>query len=331
MRIRRREFITLLGGAAAWPMVARAQQDGRMRLVGVLVGFPRSDPVGQSGLTAFTQAFQALGWSEGRNVRIEVRLADGGFGDMQKIAKELIPLGPDVIIALTGAPAVKALVQETSTIPIVFTASSDPVGLGFVQSLARPGGNATGFSLYESSVGTKWMEALKRIAPDVSRIALIFNPETSVPTLYLPSIEAAASAFNVQLHKNQVNDPAEIEPVMAAISREPGGGLMSLPDTFLIAHRETIVASAARYRLPAVYPLALFAASGGLMSYGVDLDDLNRRAAVYVDRILKGEKPADLPVQQPTKYDLVINLKTAKTLGLAVPQSLLALADEVIE
>jgi putative ABC transport system substrate-binding protein len=250
---------------------------------------------------------------------------------MEKFAKELVPLGPDVIIALTGAPGVKALVQETRTIPIVFTASSDPVGLGFVQSLARPGGNATGFSLYEPSVGTKWLEALKSIAPDVSRIALIFNPETSVPTLYLPSIEAAAAAFNVELHKNLVNDPAEIEPVMAAISREPGGGLMLLPDTFLIAHREIIVASAARHRLPAVYPLALFAASGGLMSYGVDPDDLNRRAAVYVDRILKGEKPADLPVQQPTKYDLVINLKTAKTLGLTVPESLLALADEVIE
>jgi putative ABC transport system substrate-binding protein len=327
----RREFITLLGGAAAWPLAARAQQPERMPLVGVLVGYPRSDPAAQSGLTAFTQAFHALGWSQGRNVRIEVRWADGGFGDMQKIAKELVPLGPDVIIALTGAPGVKALVQETSTIPIVFTASSDPVGLGFVQGLARPGGNATGFSLYESSVGTKWLEALKRIAPNVSRIALIFNPETSVPALYVPPIEAAAAAFNIELHKNQVNDPAEIEPVMAAISREPGGGLMFLPDTFMIAHREIIFASAVRYRLPAVYPLALFAASGGLISYGVDLDDSIRRAAVYVDRILKGEKPADLPVQQPTKYDLVINLRTAKTLGLTVPESLIALADEVIE
>jgi putative ABC transport system substrate-binding protein len=325
----RRSFITLLGGVTAWPVAVRAQQP---QLVGVLVGYPRSDPVAQSGLAAFTKAFEALGWSEGRNVRVEVRWTQGDFGDIEKLAKGLVLLKPDVILALgAGAPGVRALLRETRTIPIVFTGSSDPVGLGFVQSLARPGGNATGFSLYEPSVGTKWLEALKRIAPGVSRVAVIFNPQTSVPNLYLPSIEAAAAAFNVELRKNPVNDPAEIEPAIAAIGSEPGGGLMSLPDLFLIAHRGIIISSAASYRLRAVYPLALFAASGGLMSYAVDLDDLNRGAAAYVDRILKGAKPADLPVQQPTKYGMIINLKTAKALGLDISPAMLSVADELIE
>jgi putative ABC transport system substrate-binding protein len=328
----RRNFITLLGGAAAaWPVAAGAQQAQRIRRLAVLVPFPKSDPVAQSVLAAFMPAFAALGWSEGRNIQIDFRWADAGFDQMQTFAKELVALKPDVIFAANGAPVVTALLQETHTIPIVFTGVSDPVGLGFVASLAKPDGNVTGFSLYESSVGTKWLEALKRIAPQVRRIVLMYNPRTSVPSLYLPSIEAAAAALAVELRQVEVLDPTEIESAIAALSREEGGGFMLLPDTFTIAHRDRIVALAARYRLPAIYPLEWFATGGGLMSYSVDPDDLNRRAAGYVDRILKGARPADLPVQQPTKYDLVINLKTAKALGLDVSQDLLSIADEVIE
>jgi putative ABC transport system substrate-binding protein len=329
--VKRREFITLLGGAATWPVAARAQQTDRIRRLAVLVPFPKSDPVAQSVLAAFMPAFSVLGWSEERNIQIDFRWADAGFDQMQTIAKELVALKPDVIFAANGAPVVTALLQETRTMPIVFTGVSDPVGLGFVASLAKPGGNATGFSLYESSLGTKWLEALKRIAPQVRRIVLMYNPRTSVPSLYLPSIEAAAAALAVELRQVQALDPAEIEPVIAALSREEGGGLMLLPDTFTIAHRDRVVGLAAQYRLPAIYPLELFATAGGLMSYGVDVDDLNRRAAGYVDRILKGARPADLPVQQPIKFGLVINVRTAKALGLTVPPSLLASADEVIE
>ena len=277
------------------------------------------------------QAFQTLGWWEGRNVSFEFRWADGGFDQIQAIAKELVALRPDVIYASSGAPGIRALAQETRVIPIVFSGVSDPVAQGFVESLARPGGNATGFSLYEASVGTKWLEALNRVAPGVRRIALIFNPQVSSHALYLPSIEAAAASLKVELHTNPVLDSAEIEPSMAALSREPGGGLIFLPDLFVQSHQETIVGLAARYRLPAVYPYRFFVGSGGLISYGVEEDDLSRRAAAYVDRILKGAKPAELPVQLPTKYVLVLNLKTAKALGLTAPPGLLAIADEVIE
>jgi putative tryptophan/tyrosine transport system substrate-binding protein len=327
----RREFMAMLGAAAGWPFAARAQQPDRIRRLAVLVPFPKSDPVAQSVLAAFMPAFSVLGWSKERNIQIDFRWADAGFDQLQTIAKELVALKPDVIFAANGAPVVTALLQETRTIPIVFTGVSDPVGLGFVASLAKPGGNATGFSLYESSLGTKWLEALKRIAPQVRRIVLMYNPRTSVPSLYLPSIEAAAAALAVELRQVQALDPAEIEPAIAALSREEGGGLMLLPDTFTIVHRDRVVGLAAQYRLPAIYPLEFFATAGGLMSYGVDVDDLNRRAAGYVDRILKGASPADLPVQQPIKFELVINVRTAKALGLTVPPSLLASADEVIE
>jgi putative ABC transport system substrate-binding protein len=330
--MRRRDFIILVGGAATgWSLAAPAQQAERMRRLAVLVPFPKSDPVAQSALAAFMPAFAALGWSEGRNVQVDFRWADAGFDQMQTFAKELVALKPDAIFAANGAPAVTALLQETRTIPIVFTGVSDPVALGFVSSLAKPDGNATGFSLYEPSLGAKWLEALKRIAPQVRRIVLMYNPQTSVPSLYLPSIEAAATALAVELRQVQVLDPAEIEPAVATLSREEGGGLMLLPDIFTIANRDRIVRLAGQYRLPAIYPLKWFATGGGLMSYSVDPDDLNRRAASYVDRILKGAKPADLPVQEPTKFELVINTRTAKALALTVPPSLLAIADEVIE
>jgi ABC-type uncharacterized transport system substrate-binding protein len=329
--MRRREFIAGLGSAAAWPLAVRAQQGDRMRRVGIFIPSLKSDPRAQSGVAAFVQAFQTLGWSEGRNVSFEFRWADGGFDQIRGSAKELVALRPDVIYAYGGAPGIRTLAQETRVIPIVFSGVSDPVAQGFVESLARPGGNATGFSLYEASVGTKWLETLNRVAPDVRRIALIFNPQVASPALYLPSIEAAAVSLKMELHTNPVVSPAEIEPAMATLSREPGGGLIFLPDTSLSAHRQTIVGLAARYQLPAVYPLRDFVTSGGLMSYGVDSDDLCRRAAAYVDRILKGAMPAELPVQQPTKFEFVINLTTAKALGLDIPTSVLAVADELID
>jgi putative ABC transport system substrate-binding protein len=329
--MKRREFLAVLGGAAAWTLTARAQQVGRMRRVGALMAFSKSDSASQSSMTAFLQGLQNLGWSEGRNVQIDYRWADGGFEQMLAFAKELVALQPDVIVAFNGAPVVTALSRETRTIPIVFTGVSDPVGLGLVENMARPGGNITGLSTYESSLGTKWLDALKQVAPAVRRVALLFNPLTSVPALYMPSIQAAAGALGVDLAQVSVGDVAEIEPAVAALAREPGGGLMLLPDNFLIAHRKLIVGLAARYRVPAVYSVRWYTDEGGLMAYGIDVDDMNRRAATYVDRILKGEKAADLPVQQPTKFDLVINMKTAKTLGLTVPASLLASADEVIE
>jgi putative ABC transport system substrate-binding protein len=329
--MKRREFIAGLGSTAVWPLAVRAQPAEGVRRVGMFIASSKSDLVAQSGVAAFVQALEGLGWWEGRNVSFEFRWADGGFDQIQGIAKELVALRPDVIYTPSGAPGIRALAQETRVIPIVFSGVSDPVAQGFVESLARPGGNATGFSTYEASVGTKWLEALIRIAPDVRRIALILHPQMSSPALYLPSIEAAAVSLKVELHTNPVLDRTEIEPAMAALSREPGGGLIFLPDAFVESHQETIVGLAARYRLPAVYWVRLFVRSGGLMSYGVDADDLSRRAAAYVDRILKGARPAELPVQQPTKYELVINLKTAKALGLTAPPGLLAITDEVIE
>jgi len=248
--VKRREFIAGLGSAVAWPLSVRAQQGERLRRVGIFIPSLKSDPQAQSGVAAFVQAFETLGWSEGRNVNFEFRWADGGFDQIRGSAKELVALRPDVIYAYGGAPAMRALAQETRVIPIVFSGVSDPVAQGFVESLARPGGNATGFSLYEASLGTKWLEALNRLAPDVRRIALIFNPQVSSPALYLPSIEAAAVSLKVELHTNPVFDPAEIEPAMAELSREPGGGLIFLPDLFVEAHQETIVGLAAQYRLP---------------------------------------------------------------------------------
>jgi ABC-type uncharacterized transport system substrate-binding protein len=329
--VRRRQFIAGLGSAAAWPVAARAQQTERVRRAGVLIAYPKTDPIAQSSLSAFVQALTSLGWQEGRNIEIQYRWADGGFDQMQKLASELVALRPDIIFAFHGAPVLTALAQETHTIPIVFSGVSDPVGLGFVESLARPGGNITGFAVYHPSFGSKWLDLLRRIAPDIKRIVLIYNPRTSVPELYLPSIEAAAATFATDLVKTPVLDPAEIEPAIAAATYNSGTGLIFLPDTFLIAHRETIISAVARFRVPAIYALHHFVADGGLMSYGSDLDDLNRRSVSYVDRILKGERPADLPVQQPTTFQFVINIKTAKALGLEIPPMLLSLADEVID
>ena len=330
--MRRREFITLLGGAAAaWPLAARAQQSDRVRRIGVLDPGARNDPEAQRWDSAFEGTLRTLGWTDGRNARVDWRWADGEFDRMQASARELVALQAEVIFTPGGAPVLRALLQETRTIPIVFTGISDPVGLGFVESLARPGGNATGFSLYESSLGAKWVELLMRIAPRVRRIALVFNPQTSSTALYLPPIEAAAMSFAVQLVKTPIRDSAELEGAITALGREPGNGLMFVPDNFMQAHRELINGLANRYGLPAIYPGRFQTADGGLLSYGVDLLEMNRGAAGYVDRILKGANVADLPVQQPTKFELVINLETAKALGLTVPDTLLALADEVIE
>jgi putative ABC transport system substrate-binding protein len=329
--MRRREFITLLGGAAAWPVTARAQQGEGVRRVGALIPLARDDPEAQAWVAAFDGSLRALGWIDGRNARLDLRWADGEFDQMQILAKDLIALRPEVVLAVGGAPGLRALLQETRTIPIVFTGVSDPVGLGFVESLARPGGNATGFSIYESSVGSKWVEMLKRVAPQVGRIALVFNPQTSSTALYLSTIEAAATSLAMELVKVPVRDSAELEAAIATFGREPGNGLMFPPDNFLIAHRALIAVLAARYRLPAVYPGRWQVAEGGLISYGVDVVEMLRQAAGYVDRILKGAKPSELPVQQPTKFELIINLKTAKALGLTIPPSVLAIADEVIE
>jgi putative ABC transport system substrate-binding protein len=327
----RRDFITLLGGAAAWPIAARAQQPASGRRVGVLMGPAESDPEAQSEISAFRQGFQKLGWT-GRNVRIAYRWAAGNSDRMRTFAKELIAQQPDAMLAVT-TPAVAALLAETSTIPIVFVRVSDPVADGFVRSLANPGGNITGFTNLASSLAGKWLQLLKEIAPAIARVTIIFNPATapSGGMEFLRFAEAAAPSVGVQLSVAPVHDSAEIERVIAAVAREPNGGLINLPDVFLVVHRELILDLTARYRVPTIYQYRYFASSGGLISYGPDVIDQYMRAAQYIDRILKGTKPADLPVQTPTRYELVINLKTAKTLGLDVPLQLQQLADEVIE
>jgi putative tryptophan/tyrosine transport system substrate-binding protein len=329
--MKRREFLTLLGGAtAAWPLVARAQQGGGMRRIGVLMPFTQDDPEDQARVAALRESLKQLGWIEGQNLRAEFRWYAGDAERARVLAKELVDLQPELILA-GATPGALALRQETRTIPIVFVAVTDPVGQGLVEGLARPGGNATGLSSFEFSVGTKLLEALNQIAPRVARVAVFYNPETAVFGPYLESLGAAAATFRLQLIPAPVHGAAEIEAAMAALARAPGGGLLCLPDAFLNVHRELIVTLAARNKLPAVYGFRFFADDGGLMSYGVDVSDLYRRAATYIDRILKGGKPAEMPVQSPDKYELVLNLKTAKALGLAVPQTLLYRADEVIE
>ena len=328
--LKRREFITLLGGAAAWPRVARAQQGKQARRIGVLMPFTKDDPEDQLRRAVFQQGLQQLGWTEGRNIRIEYRWFAGEPARAQAMAKELVELQPDLIVA-GSTPALAAVAQETRTIPVVFVAVSDPIGQGFVTSLARPGGNATGFTFFEFSVVGKVLETLKQIAPGVVRVGLPFNPDTLSNVPFLRVIEAAAQLLAVELIKAPVRNAGEIAAAIAEIAREPGAGLMFLPDPFTIFHRELIVGLAARHRLPAGYVQRPFVTAGGLMSYGVDVIDIYRRAAPYVDRILKGAKPAEMPVQQPTKFELVINLKTAKALGLEISPTLLARADEVIE
>jgi ABC-type uncharacterized transport system substrate-binding protein len=330
--VRRRSFITLLGGAAvAWPLAARAQQADRIRLIGVLMAYAESDPEGQAWVAAFRERLQKLGWVEGRNIRIDTRWATPDVEAMQRFAKELVALQPDLILS-QSTPTTAALLQHTRTIPIIFANISDPVGSGFVASFPRPGGNATGFILFEPTMAGKWLELLKDIAPRVSRVAFLFNPATATYfEYYTKPFKAAAASFSVEAIAAPVHDKSELESAFAAQAREPNGSLIVLPDSFLNAHALEITSLAARYRLPAVYPYRLYIKVGGLLSYGNDVFDNYRRAAGYVDRILKGEKPADLPVQAPTRYELVINLKTAKALGLTVPDTVLARADEVIE
>jgi len=327
--MRRRKFIALLGGAAAWPLAARAQRGDRVRVVGVLLAMAPDDPEAQLRVKAFEAGLRELGWTEGRNLRLEYRWAAGDAALLRKQATELVGLAPDLILA-TSTPVLAALRQE-NPLPIVFVQVTDPIGSGFVPNLARPGGSLTGFTSFEFTIGSKWLEALKHVAPAVTRVALIFNPDTApFAHMFWHPVEDAAPSFDVEPMQAPVRDVGEIERTVAAFARQ-NGGLMVLPDVSTTNHRDLIIALAARHRLPAVYPYRYFAASGGLMSYGSDLADVYRRAASYVDRILKGAIPGDLPVQAPTKYELIINLKTAKTLGLDVPDKLLATADEVIE
>jgi len=329
--MRRRDFITVIAGSAAvWPLVARAQQPERMRRVGVLMSLPADDPQGQARLTAFLQGLQELGWSVGRNVIVDIRWSTGNSADTRKNAMELVALAPDVILA-NSSIAVASLQQVTGTVPIVFAGVADPVGAGYVDSLARPGGNTSGFTIFEYSISGKWLELLREIAPGVTRVAVLRDPSMAAGPAQFAAVQAVAPSLGVELRPVDVRDGNEIERAITTFAQNPNSGLIVTGSPLASSHRDLIIMLAARHRLPAVYFAQYWAAAGGLISYGSDFVDQFRRAAGYVDRILKGEKPADMPVQAPTKYELVINLKTAKALGLTVPQSLLARADEVIE
>jgi putative ABC transport system substrate-binding protein len=329
--MRRRDFITLLGGsAAAWPLAARAQQGDRMRRIGVLLPAAADDSQFQTFVGAFLQGLGQLGWTIGRNVRIDTRWTAGNPVEVRRHAAELAALAPDVILA-HGAGAVAALLQATRTVPIVFPVAGDPVGAGLVDNLARPGGNATGFMSFEYTLSGKWLELLKQIAPSVTRVAVLRDPSQGSGTSEFAVIQAMAPSLRVEVNPVNVRDAAEIERAVAALRRSPNGGLIVVTGAGAQLHRDQIITQAARHKLPAVYFERYFVAAGGLISYGTDQIGQYRQAAGYVDRILKGEKPADLPVQAPTKYETVINLKTAKALGLTVPPQLLARADEVIE
>jgi putative ABC transport system substrate-binding protein len=331
--MRRRDFIKVIGGgAAAWPLAARAQQDDRMRHVGVLMAFDENEPRANVWLSRFTQDLSKLGWTDGRNLRMDVRWAGDNLNRMRMFAKQLVDLQPDVILAF-GTPVTAALHRETQTIPIVFVIVSDPVGEGFVASLPNPGGNITGFLAQEATIGGKWLELLTRIAPGVNRAAIIFNPDTAPGggKYYIPAFEAAAWLLKVAPIAAPVHSVAELETVITALGHEVGGGFVVAADFFLFSNRASIISLAARNDVPAIYPWREVATAGGLLSYGPDLEDMVRRAAPYVDRILHGAKPAELPVQVPIKFELVINLKTAKELSLAVPQTMIVAADELIE
>jgi putative ABC transport system substrate-binding protein len=328
--MRRREFITLLGGAAAWPLATRAQQGERVRRVGVLLPAAPDDSEFQSWLGAFLQGLAQAGWITGRNIRIETRWTKFDAEETRKYAAELLTLAPDVIVA-TGNSTVGPVLRLTRTVPIVFPGAADPVATGLVESLARPGGNATGFMTFETGVSTKWFELLKEIAPGVKRAVVLRTLATATGPAQFGAIQAVAPSLGVELRPIDTGDAGEIERAVAHFASEPNGGLIAATGGGVLRHRELIVALAARHRLPAIYAYRGHVMSGGLMSYGPDYLDLYRSAAGYVDRILRGEKPADLPVQAPTKYELVINLKTAKGLGIDVPATLLARADEVIE
>jgi putative tryptophan/tyrosine transport system substrate-binding protein len=329
--MKRRQFISLLGSAAAWPMAARAQPADRTRRIGMLLGFANNDSMAQPRVTAFQQALQELGWREGQNVRIDVRFAGADLDRMQVYAAELVTMAPDAILAMT-TPVTAALLRRTRTIPIVFVIVSDPVGSGFVESLARPGGNATGFINLESSLVEKWLELLKEIAPKVTRVAMMFNPETApYAGYYMRPFEATARSLAMEPIGAPVRDDADIERAIAALARDGRGGLIIMTDIYTTTRREPINKLTTHYRVPAVNSTTRITVDGGLITYGVDSIDLFRRAAPYVDRILKGTKPSELPVQVPTKFELIVNLKTAKALGLDVPPSILLRADEVIE
>ena len=328
--MRRREFLGILGGAAAvWPLAVRAQE--RVRRIGVLMAYAESDPEGQAWVVTFREGLQKLGWAEGRNIRIDTRWATPDVEAMQRFAKELVALQPDLFLS-DSTPATAALLQQTRTIPIIFANAADPVGSGFVASLPRPGGNVTGFTNMEPTMAGKWLELLKEIAPRVNRVAFLFNPATAPYAKYfLNPFKAAAASIGVEGIAAPVRDTSELESVIAAQARQPNGGLIVMTDTFTTVHRAEITTLAARYRLPAVYPFRFFTELGGLLSYGSDRNDNFRRAATYVDRILKGAKPSELAVQAPVKFELVINLKTARALGLDVPMLLQQRADAVIE
>jgi len=328
--VRRREFITLLGGAATWPLAARTQQSERVRRIGVLEGLTENDPERQARNAAFMQGLRQLGWIEGRNVRIEHRWSALDADRIRKYAAELLALAPEVIL-VTGSAALGPLLQATRTVPIVFTIVPDPVGAGFVDSLARPGGNATGFSQFEYGLGGKWLELLKEAVPSVTRVGVLREPGLTAAVAQFAALQAVAPSLRVELVPLNVRDAGDIERTVAAFARSPTDGLIVTSSPLTAVHRGSIVTVAARHKLPAVYFARYMVADGGLMSYGPDFVDQYRLAAGYVDRILKGEKPADLPVQVPTKYELVINLKTAKAFGIEVPPMLLARADEVIE
>jgi len=331
--MRRREFVTLLGGVTvAWPLTARAQQTDRMRRVGVLMGYGEADPEAKAMLAEFAHGLSALGWNEGRNLRLDVRWAPGRTDLMRRFAKELVALQPDVILS-DSTPVTAALKHETPTIPIVFAIVADPVGSEFVASLSHPGGNITGFSSVEASIASKWLELLTGIAPDLKRATMIFNPDTAPYTrsYVLPFFEAAARSLKIELVAAPVHGDAEIETVITALGHVPGSGILGMPDNFVEVHRALIISLAARSNVPAVYQTPVIARDGGLLSYGADFQDIFRRSASYVDRILRGAKPSELPVQLPIKYLMVVNLRTAKALGLTVPPSILLVADEVIE
>ena len=328
--MRRREFISLLGGAAAWPLGARAQQPERMRRIGALSGIAVDDPELQVRIAAFVEVLQQLGWTDGRNVQIDHRWGGGDPNNIRKQAAELAALAPDVILA-TGGSATEQLLRATRTVPIVFVIVPDPVGSGLVNRLSRPGGNVTGFMAYEYNLSGKWLELLKQTAPAVTQAAVLRDPTLTAGIGLFAIIQAAASSLGVEVVPINVGNATEVERAIGAFARESNGGLIVTPNAWTAVHRELVVTVAARHKLPAVYAARYFITGGGLISYGPDYVDQFRRAAGYVDRILKGEKPAHLPVQAPTKYEMVINLKTAKVLGLDVPATVLARADEVIE
>jgi putative ABC transport system substrate-binding protein len=328
--MKRREFITLLGGAAVWPLAAHAQQGDRVRRIGVLVPGDENDPVWKTRLSAFTQALAGLGWGDGRNVRMDLRWGGGDINRVRALAKELVGLQPDIILVSTTLATI-AVQRETQAIPIVFAGGVDPVATGIVQRLNQPGGKITGFAFFETTLGGKWVELLSEIAPGLKRAAIMFNPDRPPASAYMPSFETAARSLKVAPIMAPVHSDEEVETTINALGREPGAGLVVMPDLFTLEHRVPIISAAARNKVPAVYALSEAPRDGGLLSYAPDQIDTYRRSAIYVDRILRGAKPGDLPVQFPLKFEMILNLKTAKALGLAVPLSIRLRADEVIE